>query len=45
MAAVLFQMIGWADGKIRRNFVRINHGYAKFSKMQKPPETFRRQKG
>ena len=28
--------------KIRSKFVRIDHGYAKFSKMQKPPHTFRR---
>jgi hypothetical protein len=45
MAAVLFQGIGWADRKIRSNFVRINHGYAKLSKMQKPSQTFRRHKG
>jgi hypothetical protein len=45
MAAVLFQGTGWADRKIRSNFVKLNHGYAKFSKMQKPPQTFRRRKG
>jgi hypothetical protein len=32
MATVLFQGIGWADRKIRSNFIRINHGYEKVFK-------------